>query len=117
MTFGVAALPTHSPISNGHVAVALRRLLALELERADQAGGARELVEREQPQRVAHDDAHAGAGAPGRLGMAQAAQHHREGREPEVGLGLAAAGREEEEVDGLAVGVARVGDPREVQRG
>ena len=30
--------------------------------------------------------------------MAQAAQHHREGGEAEVGFGLAAAGREEEEM-------------------
>ena len=49
-------------------------------------------------------------------GMAQPAQHHRKRREPEVGLGLAAAGREEQQVDRRAVRIARVGEAREVQQ-
>ena len=87
----------------GPLAVARGVLLALELERADEPGGARELVEREEPQRVAHDHAHPGAREPLLARVAQPAQHHREGREAEVGLGLAAAGREEEQVHRLAV--------------
>ena len=48
--------------------------------------------------------------------VAQPPQHHGEGREAQVGLGLAAARREEEQVDRLAVGVARVGEAGEVQQ-
>ena len=91
-------------------------MLALELERAHEAGGARELVEREEAQRVAHDHAHAGAREPLLAGMAQPAQHHRERREAQVRLGLAAAGREEEQVHRLAVWVARVGEAGQVEQ-
>jgi hypothetical protein len=96
---GVAAWPTHRPISKGHGPSFSHVLLALELERADQRGGAAELVEREQPQRVAHQH----ATRPRRLqaGVAQPAQHQRERREAQVRLGLAAAGREEQQVDEL----------------
>ena len=66
--------------------------------------------------RVAHDHAHPGARAPLLAGMAQPAQHHRECREAEIRLGLAAARREEEQVDGLAVRIARVGEAGEVQQ-
>ena len=48
--------------------------------------------------------------------VAQPAQHHREGREAEVRLRLAAAGGEEEQVHGLAVGVVRVGEAGNVQQ-
>ena len=91
-------------------------MLALELQRADEPGGARELVEREEPQRVAHDHAHPGAREPLLARVAQPAQHHREGREAEVRLGLAAARREEEQVHGLAVRIARVGEAGQVQQ-
>ena len=40
----------------------------------------------------------------------------REGRQAEVGLGLAAAGREEEQVDNLAVVVVRIDDPGQVHQ-
>ena len=91
-------------------------LLALELQRADEPGGARELVEREQPQRVAHDHADAGARAALLAGMAQPAQHDRERGEAEVGLGLAAAGREEQQVDDLAVGSRGSASPGRLSR-
>ena len=84
--------------------------LAFQLQRADQAGRAGELVQGEQAQRVPHDDAHAGSLEPVVFRVAQPAQHHREGREAEVRLRLAAAGGEEEQVHGLAVGVVRVGE-------
>ena len=59
--------PTQSPISIGQSpSSACRRprpgrLAAHQLQRADDAGGAGELVEREQPQRVAHQHRDAGA--------------------------------------------------------
>ena len=49
-------------------------------------------------------------------GMAQPAQHHRKRREPEVGLGLATARREEQQVHRSAIGIARVGKSREIQK-
>ena len=49
IAFGVAAFPTHRPISNGHVPYRPGIVLPLELERADQARSPRELVERQQP--------------------------------------------------------------------
>ena len=48
--------------------------------------------------------------------MAQPAQHHRERRKPEVGLGLATARGEEQQVHRCAVGIARVGKAREIQQ-
>ena len=92
-------------------AVPPARLAPLHLQRADQPRRPRELVERQQPQRVAHDDADAGAGQPVVAGMAQAPQHHRHRGEPQVRLGLPPAGREEQHVRGLAVRVLRIGEP------
>ncbi len=100
----------------GPLAVARTSFSALELQRAHKPRGARELIERKQSQRVAHDHAHAGTGATLLAGMAEPAQHHRERREPEVGLGLAAARREEQQVHRRAVGITRVGKAREVQQ-
>ena len=48
--------------------------------------------------------------------VAQPAQHHRERREPQVRLGLAAAGREEQQVHCLAVSIGRVGQARQVEQ-
>ena len=75
-------------------------LLPLQLQGADQRRGAAELVERQQPQRVAHQHAQPGRGD---AGIAQPAEDQREGGQAEVRLGLAAAGREEQQVDDLAV--------------
>ena len=100
----------------GPLAVARDVLLAFELQRAHKPRGARELIERKQSQRVAHDDAHAGGRATLLAGMAQPAQHHRKRCKPEVSLGLATACREEQQVHRCAVGVARVGKAREIQQ-
>ena len=54
--------------------------------------------------------------APSRPGLAQAAQRDREGGEAEIGLGLAAAGREEQQVDDLAVRMRRIGQAGEVEQ-
>src|SRR5205085_2460325 len=59
---------------------------SLELEGADEACCAAELIEGQEPQRVAHDHAHASAGDALVAGMAEAAEHHREGREAEIRL-------------------------------
>ena len=91
-------------------------MLALQLQGADEARGAAELVEGQQAQGVAHDDAHPGASEPVLARVAEPAQDHGEGGEAEVGLGLAAAGREEEQVDRLAVRVARVGEAGQVEQ-
>ena len=65
----------------------------------------------------AHQDGH--AGVPGDRpadSFAEPAIEEGEGRQAEVRLGLAAAGGEEEEVDGLAIGVFGVDDPPEVEQ-
>ena len=59
---------------------------------------------------------HAGARPPSVLQAAQPPEHDRERRETQVRLGLAAAGREEQKVDGLAVRIAGVGEARQVQQ-
>jgi len=98
------------------LAVTLGVLLALQLERAHQAGRAGELVEGQKPERVAHDHADTGA-RPGTLfRVTQAAKDHDERRQSEVGLGLAAARREEQQVDRLAVGIGGVGEPGKVHQ-
>ena len=89
---------------------------AFELQRADQTGGAGELVQGEEAQGVAHDDAHPGALDAVLAGVAEASKHHREGCETQVRLRLAAAGREEEQVHGLAVRIERIREARQVQQ-
>ena len=81
------------------------RLAAHQFQRADDAGGARKLVEGQQPQRVAHQDGDARAEE---AGIGDPAMRDRPGGEAEIGLGLAAAGREEQQIDDLAVGMQRV---------
>jgi hypothetical protein len=97
----------------GPGAEALRVALALELEGADQRGGAAELIEGQEAQGVAHQHADAGAE---QAGVTQAAQDQGEGGEAEVGLGLAAAGREEQEVDDAAIAVRGVDDAGRLSR-
>ena len=48
--------------------------------------------------------------------MAQAPQHDGEGGQTQVGLGLTTAGREEEQVDDLAMGMVRIAEAGEVQQ-
>ena len=83
----------------GHV------VLALEFQGADEGRGTPELVEGQQPQRIAHDDRHARR-VDGRV--PQAAEHHREGGEAQVGFGLSATSRKEQQVDHLAIRVLAV---------
>jgi hypothetical protein len=89
------------------------RVVAQKLEGADHAGGTAELVEGQKAERVAHDDRNAGT------------QHARaqepaigdgEGGEAQKGLGLAAAGREEEQIDQLAISVRLLGDAVEIKQ-
>ena len=75
-----------------------------------------ELIERKQSKRIAHDDAHASTSSPLVSGMAQPAEYHRKRRKAEVGLGLATARWEEQQVHRCAIGVARVGKTREIQQ-
>ena len=98
------------------LAVALRGPFAQQFQRADERGSAAQLVEGEEAQRVAHDDAHARTGPAVGLRMPEPAEHHREGRKAKVRLRLAAAGGEEEEVHDLTVRVRRVGEPRQIQQ-
>ena len=97
-------------------AVAPARLAPLDLQCAHQPGRPRELVQRQQPQRVAHDDADPGAGQPVVAGMPQAPEHHRDRGQAQIRLGLSAAGREEQQVHRLAVRVVRVGEAGQVQQ-
>ena len=111
--FGVAARPTHRPISNGQGPRRVRVLVPLQLQGADQRRRAAELVEGQQPERVAHQHAQP------RRGIArvfQAAIDQREGGQAEIGFRLAAAGREEEQIDHLPVVMVWVHDAGEVHQ-
>ncbi len=83
----------------------VRRVGAHQLQRANDAGRASELVERKEAQRVAHDDGDTGAE---HARAAQPPMRDHERREAEIGLGLAAAGREEQQVGSLAVGMRAI---------
>ena len=48
--------------------------------------------------------------------MAQPAQHQGVGRQTQVGLGLAAAGGKEQQVDGVAIAIGGLGHPHEVHQ-
>ena len=89
------------------------RVGAHQFERAHDAGRARQLVEREQAQGIAHDhrDARAEEPRPGQPPVGD-----DEGGEAEIGLGLAAARREEQQVGDLAVRVGSVGQAGEVEQ-
>ena len=60
MRFGVAAIPTQSPISKGQSPRRFASFLPFQLQGADERGGAGELVEGQQPKRVAHEHTDAG---------------------------------------------------------
>ena len=89
--------------------------MPFQFQRADQAGGAPQLVVGQQPQRVAHDDADPGPAPSAVPGIPQPPQHHGERRETQVRLRLAAAGREEQQVGGFAVGIGGVHESGQVQ--
>ncbi|MBL8235622.1 MAG: glycosyltransferase family 4 protein, partial [Bryobacterales bacterium] len=92
------------------VRVAEAGTLAQQLEGANHPGGARQLVEGEEAQRVAHDHRHP---RPQHTGVAEPAQRNDEGGEAEIGLGLAAARREEQQIGDFSVRMATVDQPRE----
>ena len=132
--FGDTAPPTHSPIRNGSVPhraspfdTASRRSF---LRRAHQRRRPLELLRGKQPQRVAHQHrdpavaaARLRAGADDTL---QPPDRERIGSQAQVRLGLAAAGREEQQVNertgGMrgvrmnAVRVCRIGQRGQVQQ-
>ena len=99
--FGLADEPTQSPISIGQLAEQRLAVLlpcgltAHQFQRADHPGGARQLVQRQQPQCVAHQHRHARAE---RAAGRQPTIGDRVGGEAKIRLGLAAAGREEQQV-------------------
>ena len=64
-----------------------------------------ELLGSEQPQRVPHEDIDPAVGNPG-----QRIEEHGERGQSEVCLGLAATGREPDEIDYLSVSMARIAD-------
>ena len=77
-----------------------------------------ELLDRQQPQRVAHqhrDPAIAARVLPGPLGVPQTAQRHREGSQSQVRLRLATARGKPQQVNQLAIGGLRIDDTRQVQ--
>lgn len=110
---GGAAHP--QPHAEAHVPEARGVGAAQRLQRAHQRRCALKLVEREEPQGVAQDHRHPVA-AVGARSPAQTTQHQREGDHPEVGLGLAATRREEDELYPLAVDVRRVVEARHVEQ-
>jgi hypothetical protein len=110
---GGGALADPQADGEAGVAEAFGVAAAQLLEGAHQGGGAAELVEGEEAQGVAEDDADAAALVGAGL-AAQAAEQQREGDEAEVSLGLAAAGGEVDEVGELAIVVGGVGDRGEV---
>jgi len=81
------------------------RSVAQQLQRADQTRRPAELVQRQQAERVAHHHRHARPEQPGRT---QPPERDREGGQAQIRLGLAAAGREEEQVGHVAVGMRAV---------
>ncbi len=121
-----AAHPEADPEGGGPPAdvAAVVGLAAQDFGGADQRRRPLELLGGEQPQGVPHQHGDAGLAAAGVLpradGPLEAADGEGEGREPEVGLGLAAAGGEEQQVDdavrtGLALLQRRVGERPEVE--
>ena len=89
-----------------------RVLLTDQLGRADQGGGALELLGGEQAQRVAHQHRDAVAAVEDAVVGVDRALEPADGErvrgEPEVGLGLAATGREEQQLDVGRVAAAEV---------
>src|SRR5262249_21667309 len=93
--------------------VDILRVCAHQFERAYHAGCARQLIEREQAQRVAHDDSDARAED---TWADESAMCYHEGCEAEISLGLAAAGREEQEIGNFGIGVLAIGKTSDVEQ-
>ena len=114
-----AAHPQPDP--EGRRAPALLVVAADDLGRAHQRRRALELLGGEQAQRVAHEDGDAVAPVTGVHSLPDhaVAPADREGvgGEPEVGLGLTATGREEQQVDGRGRRRGALGMPDVGQRG
>jgi hypothetical protein len=87
----------------------LQRLLAKHLAGAQQRGRPLELLQGEQPQRVPHQHGNALAAVQPRDGALEASQRHRVDGKAQVGLGLAATGREPQQVDQPVDAAPRVG--------
>ena len=100
----------------GPFAVAFSVVFPLQFQGADQSGGPGQLVQGQQAQGVAHDDAHPGPLPCVLLGIAQPAQHHRQGGQPQIGFRLAAAGGEEQQIDRFPMRVRWVRDAGQVQQ-
>ena len=118
--FGEASEPTHRPISIGQSPSRRRSLSstffgvsAHELEGAHDAGSTGELVEGKEPQRIAHDDGDTGAKNPR---TAQSSMSDHEGGKPEISLRFAAAGREEQQIGGLAVDVRPIDEASQIEQ-
>jgi hypothetical protein len=109
----VALRPTHRPMARRSAPSSWGLRWRSSSRAQISVGGAAELVEGEQAQGVAeqHGDAEARVGA---VLPADPAQGEGEGDDAEVGLGLAAAGREEDQLDVSRLGSRGIGDPGEV---
>ena len=77
----------------------------------DRDATASKLVEREQTEGIAHEDRHTSGG---RSRFSQPTEEDGERSQAQVGFRLAAAGREEQEVDQFTIGVSRFGQPPQV---
>ncbi|NUQ33417.1 MAG: choice-of-anchor D domain-containing protein [Planctomycetaceae bacterium] len=108
---------TPDPEANRESRIAeLCRVAAANLfQRADQRGRARELIERQEAERVAQDDRDPAALVLARL-AAHSPQEEREGNQAEIRLGLSAARREVDQVRELAIRVRWVGDGGQVHQ-
>ncbi len=87
-----------------HPVVAVLALPSHQLHGAHERGGSLELLRGQEPERVPGQDRRSTAGG----AVLQASAEHLDGRQAEVGLRLAAAGREPDEVHELTIDVALV---------
>ena len=113
---GRGRLAYPQPDLEGPFSVAARSPGTFQLQGADQPRGASKLIQGQEAQGVAHDHAHPRAAVAVRVRVAQPSQHHGKGGKAEIGLGLAAAGGEEQEIHRLAGRVARIDQPGEIQQ-
>ena len=98
---GVLFMPTQRPMRNG----SLPRWPdphGGSLAGADERGGTLELLQRQQAQRVAHEHGDAGMARIAAHCPLQTADGHGVGGHAQIGFGLAAAGREPEQIGQLA---------------
>ena len=113
MRLGVAARPTHRPISNGH-SPSFSTSFCRSSSNAQIRAAARPSWSRvKQPQRVSHQDAEAGRC---QARISQPPQHERERSQAEIRFGLTTTGREEQQIDQFAIVAGRIGDPLQVHQ-